>query len=156
MPPGALRDARYRTKVYLEGYFNPNDLTDDTGTPVDYAVIWAYPDYPLSEEFYADTNPVDLLLLVAKARSRPLLDSDHVACLYREAVPIIIAAVDKADVTAEKVVFKAEQAIRDVCHEHPEGSLRTLEAMGDRTERLGSTVIYQAEYVLVYVRDTTT
>ena len=155
-PPGLAADARYNTKVYLESYIDPSHVTKDDGTTeAPYAIIYAYPNYPLIREFDAATNPVDLLFLIGKPNSTVLLQADQSPWGYEEHVPITVACVDKTGVSGTRLLWKGERELRIIAEEHPEGSQRSLERTGDRDQRLGSTIIYMTDFILNYRRDTT-
>jgi len=155
-PPTLVEDARYRTKVYLEAYLDESKLLhDDDATPAAFAVMYAYPNYPLTLEFFHVTDPVDLLFLIGKPNSTALLQGDQTAWGYREHVPITISCVDKTGITGTILLWKAEAELRRITEEHPLGSQRSLKTMGDDELRLGSTVIYQAKYIVNYQRNLT-
>jgi len=154
--PTTVDDARYLTKNYLESYLDESKLVEDDGaTPAEFAVMYAYPNYPLTLEFFHPTDPVDLLFLIGKPNSTVLMQADQSPWGYREHVPVIVSCVDKPGITGAKLLWKAEAELRRITEEHPLGSLRSLETMGDDELRLGSTVIYQARYILKYSRDLT-
>jgi hypothetical protein len=154
--PSAAEDARLRTTKYLTTYIhNPFLTKDDNTTPIAFAIMYAYPNYPLIREFDAATDPVDLLFLIGKPTSEAMMQADQTPWGYHERVPIIIACIDKTGITAELLIWKAERELRRICEVHPAGSQRKLIATTERTVRLGSTVIVQAEYILDYTRDTT-
>jgi len=154
-PPTIPEDARYRTKLYLDTYLDNSKLTkDDNATEVVFAVMYTYPNYPLIREFFAEESPVDLLFLIGKPTSEALMQADQTPRGYHERVPIAISTIDKTGITAEKLIWKGEAELRSVCETYPTGSQRKLTATTERTQRLGSTIIVQTEYMLDYVRDT--
>lgn len=146
-PPG--QDARYRTKVYLSTYLNQAALTKDDGSPAVFAVMYAYPDYALSLEFLAASNPVDVLFLIGKPNTESIL-----ARRYNEHVPITISAINKTGITGVKLCWKAEAELRRVTDTQPLGStaLCKLETIRETTERIGSATIYSTECVMTYRR----
>lgn len=154
--PSVAEDARLRTKKFLEAYiYGPNITKDDNVTVAAHAIMYAYPNYPLIREFDAATDPVDLLFLIGKPTSEAMMQADQTPWGYHERVPIIIATIDKTGITAELLSWKGERELRRICEAYPAGSQRKLIATTERTVRLGSTVIVQAEYILDYTRDTT-
>ena len=87
MPPQPVQDARYRTRIYLETYLDNTKLTkNDDSTQVVYATMYAYPNYPLTEEFYASSNPVDLLFLIDMPNSTAQIGHDQIPYGYEDPV----------------------------------------------------------------------
>lgn len=148
-PPLLEEDARYRTKVFIQEHLEPLHLVKDDGsTLVSYAVIYAYPPYPLIEEFMHPEYPVDLLYLIGCPTTQPLL----VHTRYLEAVPITICCIDKSGITGTKLKWTAENELRRIFEVYSFGSFRSLDRIGDSDERLGSTIMYQTTLTLNYRR----
>lgn len=144
-PPSPLQDARSRIKVYLETYLSPSMITNDDGSPVTFAVIYANPNYPIQLEFLT----VALLFCIDTPDSVAL----PVGVGYIENVPITIWCIDKTGITGTKLRWKAEAELRRVVEEHPAGwSLYTWQRLSDNEQNLGSTILYSVEYVLRYKR----
>lgn len=149
-------DPRDRTKDWLDTYLDNDNVNRDTDNevPARMIVLYGDSDYPLLRVFNKPKN-VDLLFLVSKPDSQPLLSHDHVIYGYRESVPVKIMAVDKTGVDGLKLVWKGEAELRRIAETYPTGSLRLLRLSRDSKTRLGSTTLYSTEYKLSYVRDTT-
>ena len=142
-------DARYRTKIYLETYLVPTNLTkDDDVTLVEYVVMYANPPYPLIKEFKASSAPVDLVYCVSTAETEAL----PLGVGYIENVPITIWCVDKPGITGTKLRWKAEVELRRVTETHPSGSLRSLSRVRDNEQNLGGIILYSITYILRYKR----
>ena len=147
-------DARYRTKVYIETYWTAANAEDDVGAALTIRPMYANVPYPLSLELYnGSTN--DVLILLGKAKTTPLLGHDHSPIGYNEQVPITIGAIDKTAVTADKAVTQCETELRRILETYPLGSVRTLDQTRETTEILGSSTLYQIEYLMNYHRDKT-
>lgn len=147
IPPPTLQDPRYRTRVFLNAYIQNTTLTkDDDNTEVVWASMYAYPDYPVKLEFYAASNPVDLLFVIGYPTSTPLVAHAR----YDQSVPITIWCIDKDGITGAKLQWKAERELRRIFDALPHGSFRSLELMEENTERLGSTTLYSVKLMLTY------
>lgn len=147
-------DARYRTRVYIQNYWTAANAEDDLGNPLTVQCIYTSVPYPLTLELY-DGSTVDVLILLGKAKSTPLTGHDHAAFGYNEQIPITIAAIDKTGVTADKAITQCETELRNIMETWPIGSVRTLDQTKETTEILGSSTLYQIEYLMNYQRDKT-
>ena len=161
-----IQDARQRTKVYLDTYITAGNLTlDDDVTQATYAVMYAYPPYPLDYEFIEDfrtgekladgEDTVDLLFLVDKPISKPSYNHDGTIAIYEESVSIHVQAIDQSTVTAEKLLWKAEDDLRTILLTYPYGSFRSLTVTQDHQIRYGATLIHGFTLTLNYVRAAT-
>lgn len=146
-PPSTFEDARYRTKVYLDTYLLSSNLLNDISEPVTYAVIYANPNYPLSKEFRASSDEVDLLFLIGKPTSELMY-----GVRYTEHVPITVCTIDKTNLTGTKLTWTAEKELRRIAETYPHGSLRSVERISDSEIQLGSTVLYSTTFMLNYRR----
>jgi len=146
LPSPSEYDARYLTKVYLDNYLNISG--------VNFACLFEKPNYPMQLEFKGASN-MDLLFLIGQPNSEPNIDFDKTTCGYEEKVPITISCVNKfTDIQTTQLLQIGEDALRKVLQDHPEGaSLRTLGVMRDRTEHLGSTILYSRECIMNYSRE---
>jgi hypothetical protein len=142
----SVEDVRYRNKVYLETYL------DDSALP-NYIVAYGEPDYSLVRVF--KEKGVDLVYSLGEHTSDSIIDSDHYPIGYKEHVPVAILCIDKDNLEGTKLMWQAETELRRVTETYPLGSLRALSTRRPQTKRLGSTVLYSAEYMLEYERDTT-
>jgi len=147
-----LTDARQQTKSYLETYLDANNITKDEGAPAAYAVIYTNPNYPIQLEFFASSEPVDLLFVIGEPESRPMLTHDLVPYGYIEHVPIYIFCIDKTGVTGTLLKWKAEKELRRITKTYPLGSQRAMERRSDNDRILGSTILYSTEFTLNYRR----
>ena len=140
-------DPRYRTKVWLETWLTPANLTKDDGvTQVTFIVCFGMPDYPI-ERVFKDKN-VDLVYAVDTPETEPL----PVGVGYLENMPINIWCINKAGISGTKLRWKAEAELRRVAETEPVSSLRTLTRLTDNEKNLGSTVLYSVTYNLRYKR----
>lgn len=151
-PPLLEQDARYRTKVYLDAKLNNENLVKDDGiTQVSFAVIYAYPPYPLIKEFLITGDPVDLLFLIDVPTSIP--SPSHAR--YNEAVPIIVSCIDKVGITGTLLKWTAENELRRIFEMYPFGSFRSLDHIGGEDQRIGPDILYQTRLILNYRRTAT-
>lgn len=151
-----MTDARSNTKIWLDTYLRPAQLTKDDGvTWMDWAVLFDDVNYPMSLEFRAPSAPIDVMFLVCKPATTPLRTHDGTIYGYKENVPIEIYAIDKTGVTATKAVWTAEAELRYVAKNYPEGSQRDLSEGTDISKNLGSTLLPGRRFILSYERDTT-
>jgi len=149
-----VEDARYRTKDYFETYLENSNLTKDDGsTQVNFIIVYGYPDYPITKVF--QTKGIDLIFSIGEPESTPKLGFNLEPYGYEEHVPITTFCIDKSGVTGTKLKWKAEAELRRVTENYSIGSHRLLERRADNDQRLGSTILYSAEYMLKYERDTT-
>jgi len=149
-----VEDSRYRTKVWLETWLTPANLTKDDGvTQVTFIVCFGMPDYPI-ERIFKDKN-VDLVFSVSKPDSTPIIDSTHYVIGYSEEVPITTFTVNKSGITGTKLNWKAETELRRISENNPLGSLRQFKKLSDSEQNLGSTTLYSSLYQLTYERDKT-
>lgn len=148
-PPLLEYDARYRTKAHMEGHIDPLHIVKDDGTTqADYAVIYAYPPYPLILEFLHPQYPVNGLYLIGVPTSKPI--GSHVR--YEESVPITVCCIDKAGVTGTLLRWTMENELRRIFERHAFGSFRSLDRISETTERLGGITLYQVTLTLNYRR----
>ena len=135
-------DQRSRTKVWLDTYLS---LLCTHVTQFDGA------DYPIKYLFNAELGvDADIVFSIGKEPSTPLLDYNHVAYAFNEAVTINLYAVNKTGVTATNLIEEAEQDIRDIATDHGivEGrSIRNIKTtkhspvdLGDRTYLWNTTI----------------
>ena len=141
-----VEDERYRNKVYLETYLNSGALPN-------FIVAYGEPDYPMVRVFHE--KGVDLVYSLGEHTSDTIPDSDHYPIGYKEHVPVAILCIDKDNLEGTKLMWQAETELRHVAETYPEGSLRALSTRHPQTKRLGSTVLYSAEYMMEYQRDKT-
>lgn len=147
-------DARYRNKVYIQTYWVAANAEDDAGNALTVQCMYGHVPYPLTLELYnGSTN--DVLILLGKAKTTPLIGHDHAAYGYSEQVPVTIAAIDKTGITADKAVTQCEIELRRIMETYPSGSVRTLDQTNESTEILGSNTLYQIDYLMNYTRDKT-
>lgn len=148
-------DPRYRKRVWLATYLSAANLTkDDGGTLSSYITQFAYPDYPMTRLFKGTKN-LDLVFSIQKSDAEPLMDSAHSIYGYEESLPIEISAVDKYDITAVNLVWKAEQELRRITKTYPLGSVRSIERIKENSVNLGSTTLYSATINIRYKRGVT-
>jgi hypothetical protein len=136
-------DTRHRTKGWIDAYLSLS---------LDWACIYAFPDYPLQLEFTGD-NAEDVLYCVDNAKTTPLYHEDASIFGYVEKVPITIAVLQKySQDDTQGVLWAAEDALRTVCKDHPLGSRRQLDMVEDTTVRLGSYNMVMRKFTLSYKR----
>ena len=120
------------------GLSNAALTKDDDSTQVAFDVMYAYPDYPLTREFRAAANPVDLLFLV----DTPTVRTAGVKVRYIESIPVTVACIDKTGITGTKLRWKAEKELRRVIKAFPLGSFHSMDRSEPSDERLGSTIVH--------------
>jgi len=149
-----VEDPRSRTKVFLDTYLDPTDITEDDNVSLaHYIVCFADPDYPISKIFL--TQGIDLVITCGQPNSDALRGYDHSIYGYTEHVPITVHTIDKATITGTNLMWKAEHEIRDAFEDHWLGSLRVLGDMKPKTRNLGGKMLYSQEYMMEYTRDLT-
>jgi len=150
-------DARYRTKVYLDTYLDPDKLTKDNDeTQVTFIVCYADPPYSIIRLFSYTEKEIDLVFAIGDPVSEPLIDAGTQApYAYEEHVPIWVYCIDRAGlITGNLLKWKAEKELRRILENYPHGSYRRLERRRDTTQDLGFTRLYSLEFLLSYTRST--
>jgi hypothetical protein len=144
------QDPRYRTKVWLDNYLNP-DAIDDSLT-----VMWELPEFPLNILMGHTGDTFAVIFCVGKPISTPLLGFKHTPYGYDETVPITIIAVDRTDVMGDKLLWQAESELRRIHEENPigDGTARAFIDSPPRTQKIGGLIIYSVECRLQYLRGT--
>ena len=163
-----LEDPRYRMKVYLDTYITAANLThDDDATVATYAVMYAYPHYPLEYEFMeddrtghkliTDTDTIDLAFLIDKPTSKPIYNYDSTIVYYEESIPVHVQAINQLGLTAEKLLWKAEDELRTVFLTQPYavGSVHGLSETREHNIKYGATTIYGFSLTKTYLRGST-
>jgi len=154
LPSGTPQDARYRTREWLETYLNADKLTeDDDTTPITFITAFGKPNYSLEKVF--NEKLVELVFSIDEPTVTPLFDNEGVPYGFIEVVPIMIWCVDKTNVSGPRLMWKANQELRRVATEYPEGSKRSVEKIAENTENLGSTILYSSLFNLRYRRGLT-
>ena len=153
-------DARSRTKVYLDEYWDPMNTVADNGiTLLKTRIIYAFPNYPLIYEFIERSIEVDVIIAIDQAISKTERDFDGSPYSYSESVPIKIRSVNKSGVTASLAIWQAEAEIRRILETYPlassTGSVRSLERTSPARLLLGQEPLWGADYIMTYERDTT-
>jgi hypothetical protein len=138
----SVDDARYRTKDYWDTYIDSDNLNNHP-----YLVCYAHPDYPLTHVF--NTKGRHIIFAIDTPRSTALKQADQTAYGYMEHVPTHILTLDT------ELNHLAEAELRTITEDNPFGSQRNFETRGSTIHNYGSTIIYDTEVVLQYVRDTT-
>lgn len=138
----SVEDARYRTKDYWDTYIVLANLNDHP-----FIVAYADPDYPLLRVF--KTKEIDIVFAVGQPNSTPLLGHTQAAYGYEEHVPTHVQTLDT------QLQWLAEAELRRITETYPEGSQRSLERRATHDRWLGSTRLYDTEFILSYRRDKT-
>lgn len=148
-------DARYRQKVFLETYINRSNIVKDDGsTMAGVEFMYWEPNYPMILEFKFP-SVVHGIYAVGNPDSEPLPGHDQATYGYRERVPIIIITIDRTGVTGTLLQWSMEQELRRICELYPTGSWRSLDRGRNLDRNLGSTILFQREWIMDYTRDTT-
>jgi len=149
-------DARYRTKLYLDTYWIPQNAIDDNSDALGMQTMYAYPEYPLELEFKAP-SVIDVIIAIDQEESEPLMDPLTAApYAYDDSVPVEVLCVDKSDVTATKTIQQAAAEMKRILETYPTSSNRNVKRITPTTQRLGSLTLWAAKFVWCYRRDTTT
>lgn len=147
-------DPKHRTKAWLDTYLNSDNITlDDGAERCQLITAYGTPDYSMTRVFLG--KGVDVVYSLSDSSSTASIDWDGTAIGYQEQIPIAVFCIDKEDVTALNLKWKAEAELRRIMEENPLGSYRSLERRGDTNISLGSSTIYGFNFVLTYNRDTT-
>jgi hypothetical protein len=145
-------DARYRQRVFLDTYITDSNLTLDNGTTeAAWISHYADPEYSIERVFGSSGKDVDLAIAVGDPRTTPHLDYLHVPYKYEEVVPLTLAAKNKSGLTAVKLLWKAEQELREIAEDNG-GYLRHIRSTRPSRLDLGSYLLHQVEVELAYVR----
>jgi hypothetical protein len=148
-------DPRYRSKVWMETYLRPAQITkDDDSTKADFACIFNNPPYPLHLEYRGSSN-MNGLYVIDQPNSSPEVDSTHYTIGYVEHVPLHIMTVDSTDCTGTALAWKMEAELRYINETYPLGSLRFMGSRRKQDANLGQ-ILYDIEYSLDYKRDIST
>jgi hypothetical protein len=150
----SVDDPRKRTRTWLNIYVDSGNLLEnDASTYATYLSCWSIPPYGI-ERTFVDKN-VDLVFLIKRGTSKPLVDSTHYTIGYEEKISVFPSAIDKTNISGENLMWQGERELRRIAENYPLGSLRNFETMEPQTQQLGSTTLYTVECVLGYTRDTT-
>jgi len=146
--------AQNRTKVWLDTYWLPANITKDDGSTLATTIsAFDWPDYPIARLFL-DKN-IDGAVSVGQASGKVLVDSDQYPVAYDESIPITLCTIDKPGTTGVKLLALMEAELRRVGEQYPLGSLRRLTGSTPKTSRVGSYFLFSIEYSLGYRRDLT-
>lgn len=144
-------DPRWRHKDYLDDYLTANNLKKDNGTNnASYITCFDGADYPLPQVFL--TKAVDLAFSVGKENAVPKQNAFHYPYAFEETVPITVAAVNKAGITATNLIEQAEQEIRRIVSTYPMGSIREIASSAPQEIDLGETKLYMQTVTIRYTR----
>lgn len=135
----AVRDARWLTKDYWQDY-----ISDDNLQGYNWIVCYSDPPYPLMRVFR--DKYYDIIFAVSQPVSDPLVDGAQEIYGYEEHVPTHIFTLDT------KLAHLAETELRRIAKDYPDGSRRTLDRRASRVIELGSTKLYDTEFILNYRR----
>jgi len=112
--------------------------------------------YPLEMEFRADSAPLQGIFAIDHPTSTPLVGALRAPYGYRELVPIRIVTVDSIGVTGTHLQDKMYAELKYINETYHAGSERKLDRRASHDRPLGSTMLYDAEFIMDYERDTTT
>lgn len=138
----SVEDARYRTKVYWDTYISLSNLNSHP-----FIVCYSDPNYPIVKVY--QTKGIDIIFAVSQPNSTPMLQHDQTPYGYEEHVPTHVLTLDT------QLQWLAEAELRRIVEAYPQGSHRSLERRSARNIQLGSTALYDTEFILNYKRDTT-
>lgn len=147
------RDPRERTRVWIDTYLTPVNITKEDGSLASTITAFGMPDYPITKVYL--TKGVDGVFALMEVESSPLIGHDQSIHGYDEVVPIQLLAINKPEVMGTKLIQRMENELRSIAETYPLGSQRNLNSKRDVTTHLGSTTIYGREWRLNYRRDTT-
>lgn len=150
-----VQDARQRTKVFWDTYIRLAPSVDATSAVTNvnlnnhpFLVCYADPDYPLSRVIA--TKGKDIVFAVDQPTSMPMMDPVTKAAYgYEESVPTHVLTLDT------QLQWIAEAELRRIVENNPTGSVRGLERRRATIHQLGSTPLYDTEFILNYQRGTT-
>jgi hypothetical protein len=144
-------DGRYRQKVFLDTYVDDANLTLDGGSEATWISHYADPEYSIEQVFGSSGLNVDLAIAIGDPRTTPHLNYLHVPYKYEEVTPLTLAAKNKSGLTAVKLLWKAEQELREIAEANG-GYLRHIRSTRPSRLDLGSYLLHQVEVELAYVR----
>jgi len=145
-------DPRYRQKVLLEdgvkGLIAANMKEDDNVTNATYITTFGKVDYPLPRIFI--TKAVDLIFCIESATTQQLIDHDYTAHAYIHDVPITIWAIDKAGITATRLIRAAEHELERIVETYPTGSIRSIGKEDPTEEDIGECILWSKQVSIHY------
>ena len=155
----SVSDPASRIKTQLDLYL-PGLVAqmkeDDNATNATYITAFDLPDYPIQLVFLGTKN-VDLIFSINRSQSTPILGCDKVATHYKEESPINIMAIDKATITARRLIWAGEQQIRDIFRLYPigTGSMRVMANSQPKSIQMGTQTVWSNEVTVHWIRDLT-
>jgi hypothetical protein len=148
-------DARYRTKLWIETYDTPADITkDDDTTQATIINQYEKPPYPLKRVFFSPKN-VDGIRTILKPTSTLLPDWKREGYAYKETVPINLSCVTKQGITGDKLIWKMESDLRTTFETYPLGSVRLLDRASPSDNDKSLLKLHSVNYLLDYKRAVT-
>lgn len=145
-------DPRYRTKLWLETYDTPANITkDDDSTQASIIYQFEKPPYPLTRVFF-DPKNVDGIVTINTPSTTALTDWKHEAYAYNEQVPIDLSCVTKQGITGDKLRWKMELDLRNIIETYPLGSVRSLNRETSQDLDQGTWKLHTVRYNLDYKR----
>jgi len=137
--PNLYWDARLHTRAYWIKY-----LDDDNLQNFSWITCYSDPPYPLIRVF--KDKFIDLIFTVSQATTIPLMGTEPEPYGYEEHVPTHVVTLDT------KLIDLCELELRRIIKDYPEGSRRTLDRRTSTVIQVGSTPIYDTEFILNYRR----
>jgi len=129
-----VEDARSRTKTYWDTYISRSNLQRKS-----FIVCYSDPDYPLTRVFAG--KHIQIIFGIDQGTAEP-----NMGVRYKEHVPTHVLTLDT------QLQWLGEAELRRVVEDHPEGSMRTLDRVAKHDRWLGSTRLYDTEFMLNYTR----
>jgi len=148
-------DARYRQKDFLETYIDRNNIVKDDGTTIaGIEFMYWEPNYPMTPEFKAP-SVVHGIYAIGNPESEPKVSGDLIIRRYHEQVPIVIVTMDRTGVTGTLLQWTMAEELRRIYELYPTGSHRVPRRGRTLDMDLGTTKLYQREWITDYWRGTT-
>lgn len=129
-----VEDARSLTKAYWDGHITSSNLQGNN-----FLVCYSDPDYPLTQVFA--TKHIDIIFSIDQGTSESRLGVRSM-----ERVPTHVVTLDT------ELQWLGEAELRKVVEDHPLGSLRTLNMVTKHDSWLGSSRLFDTEFMLGYTR----
>jgi len=149
-----VTDARSIQKTFLEDYVNRSSIVKDDGSMAGFEIMYWEPNYPMTLEF-KPPSVVHGIYAIGTPDSEALPGHDRTPYGYKERIPIVIVTLDRTGVTGTLLQWTMEKELRRICELYPTGSRRILDRGRNLDRNLGSTILYQREWIMNYLRDTT-
>jgi len=148
-----LADPRERIKTFLATYLVVANITNDAGAAATVHIRFGDNKiYLLKLEFYGTKNN-DVVFTIEPPESEAIFDHDGQIIGYNEKVPVYIYAINKTGITADKILWKAEQQLRYALEQNWLGSFFGFNSSKQVLQDAFDPRLYCIKTVVTYERD---